>query len=68
MFKNEQLVANDHRERCDAGEAPPKRQRKSRIAEEALIRLWGRYEKKKISRETFLKAAGLRYFQYLNIE
>ncbi|CAF1477028.1 unnamed protein product [Adineta ricciae] len=29
MIKNEQVVANDQRERCDAGEAPPKRKKKS---------------------------------------
>ena len=68
MFKDEQLIANDRRQRHDAGEAPPKRQRKNCIAEEALFRLWKRYEKNKISRETFLKGAGRRYFQYVNIE
>lgn len=68
MFKNEQLLAADERQRHEAGAAPPKRRRSTRIAEESLYRLWDKLEKKQIDKQTFLKGAGLRYFQYLKIE
>ncbi|CAF5004729.1 unnamed protein product, partial [Rotaria sp. Silwood1] len=68
MFKNEQLLAADERQRHEAGAAPPKRRKNTRIAEESLSRLWDKLEKNQISRENFLKYAGLRYFQYLKIE
>ena len=65
IFKSEQLLAADERQRHEAGVAPPKRRRATRIAEESLNRLWNKLENNQISRETFLKGAGLRYFQYL---
>ncbi len=68
MFKHEQLLVADERQRHEAGAAPPKRRKRTRIAEESLCRLWDKLEKKQINRETFLKGAGLRYFQYLEIE
>ncbi len=68
MFKHEQLFAADQRERHEAGAAPPKRRKSTRIAEESLSRLWDKFEKNQIDREKFLKGAGLRYFQYLKIE
>ncbi len=61
-------ISNDARERSQAGEPPPKKPKKNRIAKESLVRLWDKYEEKKIDREAFLKAAGLQYFQYLGIE
>jgi hypothetical protein len=68
MFKNEQLLAADERQRHEAGAPPPKRRRATRIAEESLYRLWDKLDRKQIDREKFLKGAGLRYFQYLKIE
>ncbi|CAM4830107.1 unnamed protein product [Rotaria magnacalcarata] len=68
MFKSEQLLASNERHRHEAGAPPPKRRRGTRIAEESLYRLWDKLEKKQIDKETFLKGAGLRYFQYLKIE
>jgi hypothetical protein len=68
MFKLEQFLAKDERLRDEEGAAPPKRRRGVRIAEESLGRLWDKLEKKQIDKQTFLKGAGLRYFQYLNIE
>ena len=68
MFKHEQLLAADERERHETGAAPPKRRKPNRIAEESLYRLWDKLEKEQIDREKFLKGAGLRYFQYLKIE
>lgn len=68
LFKHEQLLTADERQRHQSGAPPPKRQRKNRIAEESLGRLWDKLEKKQIDIETFLKGAGLRYFQYLKIE
>lgn len=68
MFKDEQLLASDQRQRHEAGAAPPKRRKNTRIAEESLNRLWDKLEKNQITREIFLKGAGLRYFQYLKIE
>jgi len=68
LFKHEQLLAADERQRHVAGAAPPKRKKKNRIAEECLWRLWHKLEKKEINTQTFLKGAGLRYFQYLKIE
>jgi hypothetical protein len=68
MFKNEQLLAADARQRHEAGAPPPKRRRATRIAEESLYRLWDKLDRKQIDREKFLKGAGLRYFQYLKIE
>ncbi|CAF2209980.1 unnamed protein product [Rotaria magnacalcarata] len=68
MFKSEQLLASDERHRHEAGAPPPKRRRATRIAEESLYHLWDKLEKKQIDKETFLKGAGLRYFQYLEIE
>jgi hypothetical protein len=68
MFKNEQLLAADERERHEAGAPPPKRRKATRIAEESLHRLWDKLDRKQINREKFLKGAGLRYFQYVKIE
>ncbi|CAF3552146.1 unnamed protein product [Rotaria socialis] len=68
MFKDEQLLVADERQRHEAGAPPPKRRRNTRIAEESLNRLWDKLQKNQISKETFLKGAGLRYFQYLKIE
>ncbi|CAF1544720.1 unnamed protein product [Rotaria sordida] len=68
LFKNEQLLAQDQRQRHEAGAAPPKRKKTIRIAEESLYRLWDKLEKTQIDTKTFLKGAGLRYFQYLKIE
>jgi hypothetical protein len=68
MFKSEQILAADERQRHEAGAAPPKRRKATRIAEESLYRLWDKLERKQINRETFLKGAGLRYFQYIEIE
>ncbi|CAF1249125.1 unnamed protein product [Adineta steineri] len=68
MFKIDQLLAADGRERHEAGAAPPKRRKNTRIAEESLSRLWDKLEKDQITKEKFLKGAGLRYFQYLEIE
>ena len=68
MFKNEQLLAADEHKRDETGAPPPKRRRTTRIAEETLCRLWNKLENHKIDRATFLKGAGLRYFQYLKIE
>jgi hypothetical protein len=39
MFKNEQLLAADERERHEAGAPPQKRRKATRIAEESLHRL-----------------------------
>jgi hypothetical protein len=39
-----------------------------RIAEDSLYRLWDKSDRKEIDRDTFLKGAGLRYFEYLEIE
>jgi len=36
MFKNEQLLAADERERHEAGASPPKRRKATRIAKELL--------------------------------
>jgi hypothetical protein len=68
MFKHEQLLASDERQRHEAGASPPKRRKTTRVAEESLCRLWEKLEKDQISKEKFLKGAGLRYFQYLKIE
>lgn len=68
MFKNEQLLAADERERHEAGAPPPKRRKATRIAEESLHCLWDKLDRKQINREKFLKGAGLRYFQYVKIE
>ena len=68
MFKNEQLLAADECKRDKTGAPPSKRRRTTRIAEEMLCRLWNKLENQKIDRGTFLKGAGLRYFQYLKIE
>ncbi|CAM4971374.1 unnamed protein product [Rotaria socialis] len=68
MFKDEPLLVADERQRHEAGAPPPKRRRNTRIAEESLNRLWDKLQKNQISKETFLKGAGLRYFQYLKIE
>lgn len=68
MFKHEQLLTADERERHETGAPPPKRRKNTRIAEQSLIRLWDKLDKNQISREKFLKGAGLRYFQYLKIE
>ena len=68
MFKDEQLLAADQRQRHETGESPPKRRKNIRIAEQSLNRLWDRLEKNEIGIEKFLKNAGLRYFQYLKIE
>ncbi|CAF1442290.1 unnamed protein product [Rotaria sordida] len=68
MFKHEQLLASDERQRHEAGAPPPKRRKKTCIAEESLSRLWDKLEKNQITRDKFLKGAGLRYFQYLKIE
>ncbi len=68
LLKNEQLLSADDKQRIETGEAPPKRRKKSRDAEQALYRLWDKLDKEQISTEKFLKAAGLRYFQHLDIE
>ncbi|CAF3047092.1 unnamed protein product, partial [Rotaria sp. Silwood2] len=68
MFKLEQFLAKDEGLRDEEGVAPPKRRRGVRIAEESLGRLWDKLENNKIDKETFLKSAGLRYFQILKIE
>ncbi|CAF1328741.1 unnamed protein product [Rotaria sp. Silwood1] len=68
MFKQEQLLAADEHHRHETGAAIPKHRRATRIADESLYRLWDKLEKKQIDTETFLKGAGLRYFQYLKIE
>ncbi|CAF3603015.1 unnamed protein product [Rotaria sp. Silwood1] len=68
MYKHEQLLASDERQRHEAGAPPPKRRKKTCIAEESLSRLWDKLEKNQITRDKFLKGAGLRYFQYLKIE
>lgn len=69
MFKNEQLLAADERERHEEGTPPPPKRRKvARIAEESLHHLRDKLDRKQINREKFLKDAGLRYFQYLKIE
>jgi len=68
MFKHEQLLADDERERFETGAAPPKRRKATRIAEESLYRLWDKLDKQQIDRNKFLKGAGFRYFQYLKIE
>jgi hypothetical protein len=68
MFKHEQLLVSDERERHEAGAAPPKKRKSTRIAEESLLRLWDKLDKNQINQEKFLKGAGLRYFQHLKIE
>ncbi len=68
MFKNEQLLAADERERHEAGAPPQKRRKAIHIAEESLHRLQDKLDRKQIDREKFLKSAGLRYFQYVEIE
>jgi hypothetical protein len=68
MFKNEQSLAADEREWHEAGAPRPKWRKATRIAEESLHRLWDKLDRKQINREKSLKGAGLRYFQYVNIE
>jgi hypothetical protein len=68
MFKNEQLLAAIERQRHEAGAPPPKQRKTIRIAEDSLHRLWDKLDRKDIDRDTFLKGAGLRYFEYLEIE
>ncbi len=53
MFKHEQLLAADERERHEAGATPPKRRKNNRIAEESLYRLWNKLDKHEIDTETF---------------
>jgi hypothetical protein len=52
MFKHEQLLAADERQRHEAGAAPPKRRSATHIGEEALYRLWDKLEKIPINRDT----------------
>ncbi len=68
MFKSEQLLAADQRRRHEAGAPPPKRRKTVRVAEESLHRLWDKLDRNQIDQATFLKGAGLRYFQYIDIE
>jgi hypothetical protein len=68
MFQSEQLLAADERQRHGACVESPKRRKATRIAEESLYHLWNKLERNEINRETFLKGAGLCYFQYLDIE
>ena len=68
MFKDEQLLAADERQRHEAGAPPSKRRKNTRIAEEILNRVWDKLESNQISRDKFLTSAGLLYFQYLKIE
>ncbi|CAF1397524.1 unnamed protein product [Rotaria magnacalcarata] len=49
MFKDEQLLVADERQRHEAGAPPPKRRRNTRIAEESLNRLWDKLQKNQIS-------------------
>jgi hypothetical protein len=39
MFKHEQLIAANERQRHETGRSPPKRRSATRIAEEAMYRL-----------------------------
>jgi len=68
MFRYDQLLVEDERQRHEAGAAIPKRRRATLIAKESLCRLWDNLEKNQINKEIFLKGTGLRYFQYLRIE
>ena len=68
MFKSEQLLAADARRRHEAGSSPPRKRKNIHIAENSLHRLWDKLEKHQINQATFLKGAGLRYFQYIEIE
>ena len=68
MFKSEQLLAADARRRHEAGTSPSGKRKNIRIAENSLNRLWDKLEKQQINPETFLKGAGLRYFQYIEIK
>ena len=68
LFKSEQLLAADTRRRHEAGTSPPRKRKNIRTAENSLNLLWDKLEKRQIDQKTFLKGAGLRYFQFIEIE
>ncbi|CAF4377227.1 unnamed protein product, partial [Rotaria sordida] len=49
--------------RDNMGAPTPKRRKNKVITDECLIKLWQRYDEGRLDIPSFLKAAGLRYFQ-----
>lgn len=68
MFKSEQLLGTDARRGHEADTSSSRKRKNIRITENSLNRLWDKLVKRQINQETFLKGAGLRYFQYIEIE
>ncbi|CAF3916162.1 unnamed protein product [Rotaria magnacalcarata] len=64
MKKHEQALASIARIRDDMGAPTPKHRKNKVVTDECLMKLWKRYDNGRIDITSFLKAAGLRYFQH----
>ncbi|CAF1562887.1 unnamed protein product [Adineta ricciae] len=62
-FRKQQSLASIARLRDDMGGSAPKRRKNKVITDECFIKLWQRYDEGLLDIPSFLKAAGLRYFQ-----
>ncbi|CAM4766734.1 unnamed protein product [Rotaria magnacalcarata] len=62
-FRKEQSLASIARLRDDMGAPAPKRRKNKVIIDEYLIKLWLFYDEGLLDIPSFLKAAGLRYFE-----
>ncbi|CAF5078729.1 unnamed protein product [Rotaria magnacalcarata] len=62
-FRKEQSLASIARQRDDMGAPASKRPKNKVVTDECLIKLWQRYDEGLLDIPSFLKAAGLRYFQ-----
>ncbi|CAF4342082.1 unnamed protein product [Rotaria sp. Silwood2] len=63
LLQKEQSLASISRLRDNIGAPTPKRRKNKVITDECLIKLWQRYDDGRLDIPSFLKAAGLRYFQ-----
>ncbi|CAF1470139.1 unnamed protein product, partial [Rotaria sordida] len=63
LLQEEQSLASISRLRDNMGAPTPKRRKNKVITDECLIKLWQRYDEGRLDIPSFLKAAGLRYFQ-----
>ncbi|CAF2008617.1 unnamed protein product [Rotaria magnacalcarata] len=62
-FRKEQSLASIARLRDDMWAPAPKRRKNKVTTDECLIKLWECYDEGLLDIPSFLKAAGLRYFQ-----
>ncbi|CAF1461282.1 unnamed protein product [Didymodactylos carnosus] len=65
LLRQEQSLGAFNALRDHMGAPQPKRRRDQQMAENSLQKLWQRYSEAKTDLVSFLNAAGLRYFKYL---